>query len=200
MSYITRRDKGDFVLSLDTCLVPCPNEPGYPWYVFNIGNTRLEQEDVDLACAYLGIPPGKEGRIVVLNTKFPVRDPHVHRASDPDPTGYCVALPDWKRPVLLDFGKQQLLADNYSPYDPEHPEVRVGRKQVGDEGPFGDFPWARKLIYFAAALKNLAKDIVSLKQDIRKMIEMAEGDAEILSVHVRCTENEVNVGVKLRHV
>lgn len=53
-------------------------------------------------------------------------------------SGIAVQLPDWTKPVIFDCETGSVEFDNFSPYTESHPQVRSGKKQVGDDGRWGD--------------------------------------------------------------
>lgn len=53
-------------------------------------------------------------------------------------SGVAVQLPDWTKPVIFDCETGQVEFDNWSPYDERHPQVRSGKKEVGDDGRWGN--------------------------------------------------------------
>lgn len=53
-------------------------------------------------------------------------------------TGWGVKFPGWNKLCVLSTDGQ-LVFDNWSPYlNDQHPEVVAGRKQIGDDGRWGD--------------------------------------------------------------
>jgi hypothetical protein len=52
--------------------------------------------------------------------------------------GQSINLPGWRKPVVIDTTTGKVEFDNWSDYDENHPRVRSGEKQVGDNGRWGD--------------------------------------------------------------
>lgn len=55
-----------------------------------------------------------------------------------DVTGISVQLPGWMKPVVFEEGTGRAQFDNYSPFSENHPMVRSGQKQAGEQGRWGD--------------------------------------------------------------
>lgn len=61
-----------------------------------------------------------------------------YRMSEKRVTGIAVRLPGWRKHVVFDTESGSVEFDNWSPFDENHPMVRQGKKQVGDDGRWGD--------------------------------------------------------------
>jgi hypothetical protein len=52
-------------------------------------------------------------------------------------SGYTVQLENWIKPVVFDVEKGTVSFDNYSDFTHDHPEVKAGRKRLGENGKWG---------------------------------------------------------------
>jgi hypothetical protein len=67
----------------------------------------------------------------------PIYDTQLKIAGELAP-GYAIRLPNWYKPVSINTETGQLAFDNYSDFTPDHPDVKAGKRRVGEQGRWGD--------------------------------------------------------------
>lgn len=71
-------------------------------------------------------------------------------------TGWEIKLQDWHKPCYVNTDTGSVFFNNWAIYDAQHPEVRAGKRRIGEGGRWGDF---QRMLELEAQYEEAANEL-----------------------------------------
>ena len=135
-------------------------------HIVSFNTSVTEAESVEITAKRLKLPKPE------YRTNYRMRSGKVVK-------GIAVQLQDWQKPVIFDTETGRVEFDNWSPYDEHHPAVRAGKKEVGDNGKWGDIAHLHRFVDEYVATGHMLQ-----AKEEGHIVEECSWDAETESVRL----------------